>query len=246
MEDDNPIRTDVREGVGVSARTAGIALVPVRQPRLSARFGGLYTRSVSDASAQGPSVPVGGVDHRSRFFVRQRLTMMVNRYEIRAANPDGSVGALLAMAQQKRMAFREQVTFFSDESRTMPVFSFRARQAMDLAAVYDVFDATGTPIGYFQKDFTASLLRSSFHLGGPGIDAYGQERNVVIAVLRRFTEFAFPIHFDFTDKRTGAVVMSSDRQMTVGDRYTIDVPDPRVDFRLAAAMAVGLDALMQR
>ena len=202
--------------------------------------------SVSASSAGEPSIPAGGVDHRSRFFVKQRLTMMVNRYEIRAANPDGSLGALLAVAQQKRLAFREQVTFFADESRTVPVFSFRARQAMDLAAVYDVFDAGGTPIGYFQKDFGASLLRSSFHLGGPGIDAYGQERNMIVALLRRFIDFPFPVHFDFTDKRTGALVMSSDRQLSIGDRYTVDVPDPRVDFRLAAAMAVGLDALLQR
>lgn len=196
-------------------------------------------------SAQ-PNVPVGGIDHRARFYVKQRLTMMVNRYEIRAANPDGSVGAMIAIAQQKRMAFREQVTFFADEGRTVPVFSFRARQAMDLAAVYDVFDATGTPIGWFRKDFAASLLRSSFHLGAPGFEAYGQERNIVVALVRRFTEFSLPVHFDFADKQTGAVVMSSSRQMTIGDRYTVDVPDPRIDFRLAAAMAVGLDALLQR
>ncbi len=184
--------------------------------------------------------------HRDRFYIKQRVTMMVNRYEIRAADPDGRMGDVLAVAQQKRLAFREQVTFYSDESRTVPVFSFRARQAMDLAAVYDVFDAAGTPIGYFRKDFAASLLRSSFHLGGPGIDAYGQERNVITAVLRRFTEFPFPVHFDFTDTTTSAPVMSSVRQLSVGDRYTVDVPDPRVDFRLAAAMAVGLDALLQR
>jgi uncharacterized protein YxjI len=201
---------------------------------------------VSDPSPAQPSVPAGGVNHKARFFVKQRLTMMVNRYEIRDANPDGSIGGLLAVAQQKRMAFREQVTFYTDEARTVPVFSFRARQAMDLAAVYDVFDAAGIPIGYFQKDFTASLLRSSFHLGGPGIDAYGQERNVAVGVLRRFSEFAFPVHFDFTDTQTGAVVLSSSRQMTLGDRYTVEVPDPRIDFRLAAAMAVGLDTLLQR
>jgi hypothetical protein len=28
--------------------------------------------------------------HVPRFFVRQRITMMVNRYEIRGAAPDGS------------------------------------------------------------------------------------------------------------------------------------------------------------
>jgi hypothetical protein len=31
-----------------------------------------------------------------RFYVKQRITMMINRYEIRAANPDGSEGQLLA------------------------------------------------------------------------------------------------------------------------------------------------------
>jgi len=202
---------------------------------------------MSDASsAPQPTTPSGGVDHRPLFFVKQRITMMVNRYEIRGANPDGTEGPIIAMAQQKRMAMKEQVTFYEDEARTRPVFSFKARQIMDLAAAYDVFDAAGTPIGFFQKDFKNSLLRSSFHLGGPGLDAYGQERNITTAVLRRFIDLPFAFHFDFTDKATGGVVMSSERQFSLRDRYTVTVPDTRVDFRLAAAMAVGLDALMQR
>jgi len=193
-----------------------------------------------------PSAPAGGIDHRARFFVKQRITLMVNRYEIRAANPDGSEGGVIAVAQQKRLAFKEQVTFYSDEARTTPVFSFKARQVLELAAVYDVFDAAGTPIGHFQKDFANSLLRSSFHFGGPGFTAYGQERNAVIAIIRRFVDLPFTFHFDFTDTTSGQVVMSSERQFSLRDRYTVDVPDRRIDFRLAAAMAVGLDALLQR
>ena len=181
-----------------------------------------------------------------RFFIKQRITMMVNRYEIRGANPDGSEGAVIAVAQQKRMAFKEQVTFYSDESRTRAVFSFKARQAMDLAAVYDVFDGDGVSLGTFQKDFAASLLRSSFHLTGAGIDAYGQERNQMLAVIRRFVDLPFTFHFDFADKQTGAVVMTSERQFSLRDRYSVTVNDPRIDFRLAAAMAVGLDALLAR
>jgi hypothetical protein len=46
-----------------------------------------------------------------RFFVKQRITTMVNHYEIREANPDGSEGRMLAVAQQKRLANHEQVTF---------------------------------------------------------------------------------------------------------------------------------------
>jgi hypothetical protein len=40
--------------------------------------------------------------------------------------------------------------------------------------------------------------------------------------------------------------MSSERQVSMRDRYVVTVPDERVDFRLAAAMAVALDALMAR
>lgn len=180
------------------------------------------------------------------FSVKQKLTMMVNRYEINETNPDGSVGRLMAVAQQKRMALKEQVTFFADEGRSQPVFSFAARQVMDLGAGYDVRDAAGTPLGMFRKDFGQSLLRSTFHLSAPDLEATGRERNQVIAIVRRFVDFPLPFHFDFHDQATGQVVMTSDRQMSLRDRYQIRVPDPRLDFRVAAAMAVGLDALLAR
>ena len=179
------------------------------------------------------------------FFVSQKLTMMVNRYEIRAAGPDGTPGQLMAMAQQKRMAFKEQVTFYADEQRTRPVFSFKARKALDLGSGYDVTDESGAPLGFFRKDFGKSLLRSTFHLSGPGLEATGQERNQLVAVARRLVDFPFAFHFDFHGPQ-GQLVMSVERQFSMRDRYTVSVPDPRLDFRLAAAMAVGLDALMAR
>jgi uncharacterized protein YxjI len=42
------------------------------------------------------------------------------------------------------------------------------------------------------------------------------------------------------------VVLSSQKRFGLRDRYSIDVPDPRVDFRLAASIAVALDALLAR
>jgi len=185
--------------------------------------------------------------HLSQFFVKQKLTMMVNRYEVLTANPDGSIGPLLALAEQKRFAFKEQVTFFADAAKTQPVFGFKARQVMDLNAGYDVTDAQGSQIGFFRKDFGASLLRSTFHIEGPGYAGTGQERNQVVAIVRRFTDIPFlPIHFDFTDGATGQLLLSSTRQMSMRDKYTVTVPDPRVDFRVAAAVAVAMDVLMGR
>ncbi|KRF17707.1 hypothetical protein ASG90_04955 [Nocardioides sp. Soil797] len=181
-----------------------------------------------------------------KFFVKQKLTMMVNRYEIRVANPDGTEGAVMAVAQQKRMAFKEQVTFFADESRTQPVFGFKARKKIDLNAGYDVTDANGQPIGFFRKDFKASFFNSTFHIEGPGFGGTGSERSQLVAVLRRFSDIPFlRFHFDFNDD-DGKPLMSSERKGSLRDKYTVTVHDDRVDFRIAAAMAVGLDALMAR
>lgn len=186
------------------------------------------------------------LQHRPRLFVKQRITAFVNRYEIREADASGGEGALLAVAQQKRMAFKEQVTFFADEQRSTPVFSFRARQALDLAGTYDVSDAQGQPLGAFQKDFGASLLRSSFHLFGPHLKAYGTERSQAVAIIRRFVDLPLAFHFDFVDTETNAPVLTSERVFSMRDRYDVSVPDARVDWRLAASVAVGLDALMGR
>lgn len=189
-----------------------------------------------------------------QFSVTQKITMMVNRYEVRSVDSTGEPGELLALAQQKRAAFKEEVRFFSDESRKTVIFSFKARQRLDLAATYDVLDAQGTPIGSFRKNFGASLLRSTWQLDAPGIQAVGSERSAGVAIARRIWEFVpfldaipvpFVFHFDFRDP-SGQVVLTSERRRSLRDRYDVTVPGARVDWRVAAAMAVALDALQSR
>ncbi|MCA1735777.1 MAG: hypothetical protein LC739_06620 [Actinobacteria bacterium] len=193
--------------------------------------------------------------HVSKFLVKQRITMMVNRYEVREANADGSEGALLAFAQQKRMQFKEEVNFYADEGRTQKLFSFKARQGLDVRAEHDVFDEHGNAIGYFKKEFAASLLRSTWQMSYAGVNTRGQERNELIAILRRIWEWIpvvgdiwipFLFHFDFVDQATGEQVMSSERKAAIRDRYVVHVPDSRLDFPVAASMAVALDALQSR
>lgn len=182
-----------------------------------------------------------------RFALRQRLSLMTNRFEVRAGGADGLV---IALAQQKRLAMREQVTFFADEGRTQPLFGFKARSVMDLGATYDVTDAAGTPIGWFRKDFGQSFLRSTFHVGVPqqGLEATGQERSQLIAILRRFTDFSWPVHFDFAAGDTP--VMSLERTWALRDAYTAELPaapnGARMDWRVAACLAVGCDVLLGR
>lgn len=189
------------------------------------------------------------------FSMKQRVTLMANKYELIVTNPDGSDGPLLAFAQQKRMAFKEQVTFYTDDTKTQPVFSFKARKAIDLGSGYDVMDANGQPIGWFKKEFGKSLLRSSWQLSSGHVHANGTERNPTIAIVRRVWEFVpfvgeiplpFIFHFDFTEATNGQPVLSVERKVSIRDRYRITVQDQRLDFRVAAAMTVALDALQSR
>lgn len=182
-----------------------------------------------------------------QLIVRQRVRMMVNQYEVREALADGAEGQLLAFAQQKRLAMREQVTLYTDDTKSQPVLGFKARQVIDLGAAYDIVDAAGSPIGMFRKDFKASLLRSTWHLEQPGFGSMrGQERNQTVAILRRLLEAAqwLPYHFDF--ELDGQPVFSVVKKWGLRDRYVVDIHTPQVDRRLVVAMAVALDALQAR
>jgi uncharacterized protein YxjI len=183
---------------------------------------------------------------QQQLLVRQRIRLMVNQYEIHAARPDGTEGELLAFAQQKRMAFKEQVTLYTDDTKQQPVLSFKARKVIDLGATYDVVDAAGNPVGNFRKDFKASLLRSTWHVEQPGVGvATGQERSMAVAILRRVMNLAWlPYHFDFM--LNGQTAFTVVKKWGLRDRYVVDVHQPHLDRRLVIAMAVALDALQSR
>jgi len=195
----------------------------------------------------------------ARFAVRQKLTLMVNRYEVIELDDAGNDVGLLALAEQKRLKIKEEVTFFDDACKTRPLFGFKARQRLELAAGYDITDGSGVDIGWFKKEFKASLLTSTWRLGTPdGFECKGQERNTTVAIARRLWDFVpvvgdlgspFLFHFDFVTP-DGHAVMSSVKKMGIKDRYVIDVParpdGSRLDWRVAACMAVALDALQSR
>jgi uncharacterized protein YxjI len=193
------------------------------------------------------AVTVDTLQTQQQLIIRQRIRLMVNQYEIHAVAPDGTEAGILAFAQQKRMAFKEQVTLYADDTKQVPVLGFKARQRIDLGATYDVTDANGAPIGLFKKLFKESLLRSTWRLEQPGFgEMVGREANQVVAILRRFIESLswLPYHFDFVlgDRPVFSVV----KKWGLRDRYLVTIHDPQVDRRLVAAMAVALDALQAR
>lgn len=195
---------------------------------------------------------------QTRFLVRQRITLMVNKYEVHTPGPDGSEQHLVAFAQQKRLAFKEQVTLYTDASKQYVLAAFKARQRIDLGATYDVTDHNGQPIGTFRKDFKRSLTSSTWHLEQPGLGVTtGTERNQTVAILRRVwgfipflgdLPFAWPYHFDFTVPTPDGPypVFSVVKKFGLRDKYVVEIHDPRIDRRLVIAQAIALDALQSR
>jgi uncharacterized protein YxjI len=197
-------------------------------------------------------------DTMSRLVVRQKHTLMVNRYTIHRARDGEDDGPAIAVAQQKRLALNEQVTFFADEQRTRPIFRFKARDTLDLGATYDVTDAHGRQLGWFKKEFRKSLTRSTWRLNVPALEleAVGTERSGAVALMRRAWNLVLEdipgpwrFHFDFRTP-DGSLVMSSDRRPAMRDVYDVELPatpsGSRVDWRVGASMAVALDALQSR
>ena len=195
------------------------------------------------------------------FILRQRIRPVINQYEFSLPGTDGTPGEPITFVEQKRFKFKEDIRFYTDESKQHELMRINARQRFDPRARYDVTAADGTKIGEIQKVFGASLLRSTYAL----FDAQGNEvaiateKSLAVALFRRLVDFVpyigdfgnwlpIPYHFDF--KRGDTVLGTHSRQAwKFRDTYTIDMsgdPERTLDRRLILAIAVGMDALQAR
>jgi len=199
-----------------------------------------------------------------RLIIEQKITAFVNKYAVYAANSDGTKGELRAFAQQKRLAFKEKVTFYNDEAKTQVAFTLRAEKVLDVHGRYFVEDPNGQLVGAFKKNFAKSLLNSTWFI----LDTNGEpklvisESNEAIAILRRFIGFLpiigglaeivmvfFRYHFNFIDTSTKQPVGRYQKTTLIRDHYVLSMTDEafaKEDWRVLAAMAVGLDALQSR
>jgi uncharacterized protein YxjI len=194
-----------------------------------------------------------------RFLIDQLVRPMVNLYRITPlAAGETPAGAPVAFVRQKRMALREDVRFYADESESEELFRIKARSVLDIGgARYDVVAADGGSIGRLEHLFKQSLLRSTWRIVGAaeGEVAVARERSQPLAILRRVVDFVpygewVPIPYDF-------VLLHGERELghftrkllSIRDRYVLDVggdTERVLDRRLALALGIALDALQNR
>ena len=200
-------------------------------------------------------------NEHNRFILRQRIRPIINQYEFSLPADGDKPGEAFCFVEQKRFKFKEDIRFFTDESKQQELLRIKARQRFDPRARYDVTGPAGDKVGEIQKVFGMSLLRSTYRVyDASGAEAAtAQERNVVVALFRRLVGFVpylgdfadwlpIPYHFEF--KRGDELLGTHSRQtFKLRDAYTIDMsPDSgrTIDRRLVLAIAVGMDALQAR
>jgi uncharacterized protein YxjI len=205
--------------------------------------------------------PVIDPNAHDRFILRQRFKLVINQYEFSLPGDGDEPGQTFCFVEQKRFKFKEDIRFYSDDSKTTELFRIKARQRFDPRARYDVTAADGTKIGEIQKVFGKSLIRSTYDLfDASGAEvARAQERGMITALFRRLVGFIpyvgdfadwLPIayHFDFI--RGEEKLGEHNRKLwSFRDVYTIDMsgdPQHTIDRRLILANAVGMDALQAR
>lgn len=197
-----------------------------------------------------------------KLIVEQKITAFVNQYAVYSATAGGEKQQLVAYAQQKRIAFKEKVTFYSDEQKTNPLFTMRAEKVLDVHGRYLVEDMDGQLLGSFRKEFAKSLLNSTWSiLQNDTAQITVRENSQFLALIRRFGGFIpvvgefveiitafFRYHFVF--KSTDDVEVGQYRKITLfRDHYELSMSEDayaQQDWRLWAAFSVALDALQSR
>jgi hypothetical protein len=193
-----------------------------------------------------------------RFLVDQLVRPMVNLYRVTPlAAGETPAGGPVAFVRQKRMALKEDIRFFADDTESQELFRIKARSMIEIGGRYDVTTPDGDRIGVLEKAFRQSLLRSTWRI--LDLDeqevALAQERSLAAAIVRRAIDFVpdvgglIPIPYNFDILVDGGRVGRMDRKFQLRDRYVLDLSDDvgrRIDRRMAIALAIGLDTLQNR
>ena len=184
------------------------------------------------------------------FEVNQLIKPMVNLYRISAR------GLPVAFVRQKRMALKEDIRFFADDSETEELFRIKARALMEFGGRYDVTTPEGEKIGVLGKVFGRSLLRSTWSVFDADEQelAVATERSQFWALVRRVIDAVpygdfVPILFHFRIDRGEQHLGDFTRAVGFRDKYTLDLSgdgERTIDRRLAIALAIALDALQSR
>ncbi|MBA2333005.1 MAG: hypothetical protein H0V94_09475, partial [Actinobacteria bacterium] len=162
----------------------------------------------------------------------------------------------VAFVRQKKLAIKEDIRFYADESQTEELFRIKARSLMEFGGRYDVTTPAGEKLGVLGKVFGKSLLRSTWSIMDANEQELGiaKERSQFWAIARRVIDAVpygdfIPIVFHFTIDAGDQHLGDLTRRIGLRDTYDLDLSgdaERTIDRRLAIALGIALDALQSR
>ncbi len=138
-------------------------------------------------------------------------------------------GQLICFSQAKAFKLKEDIAFYRDEAKTSELFRVKARNVIDISAIYDMFDVNGQVFGSLRrKGLASAFVRDEWLI----LDATGKEVGSVVedsnllGVLRRWVDYvAFFIpqkyHVTYQGKEI-ATIQQRKNPLTVKYDYDID------------------------
>ena len=109
--------------------------------------------------------------HNNYLLKRQVLALTG---KVRVYTPSGQVGLF---SEQKMFKLKEDIRVYADENKLNELLWIQARQIIDFAAAYDVFDqTTGMKVGALRRKGWSSIMRDTWEI----LDPLDQ----VIAIIR--------------------------------------------------------------
>ncbi len=152
---------------------------------------------------------------------------------------------VVAFTKQKAFKLREDIQIFTDETRTEPLLSIKARQVIDFAAAYDIVDPQdGTKVGAARRRGMKSILRDTWEVldTKDGLIAKLEEDSAGMALLRRFLSNLIPQTFVLSVPGERAPIIFKQFFNPLVYKLEVQIPsgcglDRRLIFGVAALIA---------
>lgn len=194
------------------------------------------------------------------YIVEQKIAPLANQYYVFEVPEDGSKGPVIAFAHQKRFAFKEEVIFYTDDTKSSVAFRIKAENVLDIHGKFIISTDTGEQLGSVRKDFKSSLTRSTWEiLHDDEVACIVRETSAAKALIRRVwgfipfigeLPFLLKYHFEFLSSDTHTTYATYSKTTLLRDHYRLDIIEPdlltKLNWQTLVAQAVLLDALQGR
>jgi uncharacterized protein YxjI len=200
--------------------------------------------------------PVAGDDRwqRSAYVVEEKRFTLGRQYRVR-----DDLGRVVAFCKQKSFKLKEDIRFWTDESRSHELFRLQATKVLDWNGNFVVEDSqTNQVLGFLRRKGWKSMVRDEWHIFDAQERPWGvlQEDSAGMAVVRRavglldvgFFEVPGPPYKYYLFRgspQTGPKVGEiKERFQVFGDTYDLHVdPAVEIDRRVLIGLTVSVDAI---